>query len=460
MKPIRIILFSSIIAAAISAKAQSVSVATEAGGLSEALSGKTDVTSLTVSGKLNAADYKYINSDLTKLDMLNLSAVASDTLPAWSLFGLQAKQIVLPAQLKVIGKGALGAVAATEVELPQTLTQIGEAAFAGAKIERLAVPASVQVSEGAFKHCTQLRSVTWLPSVIPAEAFKGCSALAEMKFPKNITLIGSDAFESTALTEVNLSECTALTQIGEGAFAECSSLRGAALPEQIKDLAPYIFMGCTSLSDLSVSAALTAVGNYSLASVSALETVGLLDGKTPVGEIGDYALANASSVQSVKLPATLESIGTKAMSGMTSLTSIDASPLTFAPALGADVWNGLDQQKIRLTVDEYFAEDFRTADQWQLFDIATVTSAGSVTDDVVTGDNMVKAWIENNTIIIQAGLPIAEAALYDAEGRTFTRIAPLTTEATVSLASLERKVWILNVVLADRSSRSFKLAAK
>lgn len=124
-----------------------------------------------------------------------------------------------------------------------------------------------------------LSEVTGEEVSIPRSAFVGAEnttvQLKVIKLGSNVTEIGISAFANCAsLTEVDLSGCTNLTTIGNGAFGMCgitslklpengklssisasafygnASLQTVSIPATIKQLSPYIFSGCTSLTSI------------------------------------------------------------------------------------------------------------------------------------------------------------------------------------------------------------------
>ena len=85
-----------------------------------------------------------------------------------------------------------------------------------------------------------------LPNTLMAIAFNGCSSLAEIHLPDNLTSIGESAFyDCSSLTEIHLP--ANLTLIEDQAFAYCSSLTEIHLPASLTSIGGYAFDQCTSL---------------------------------------------------------------------------------------------------------------------------------------------------------------------------------------------------------------------
>lgn len=81
--------------------------------------------------------------------------------------------------------------------LPNTITSIGKDAFRGCRYANINIPESLTtLGEGAFVDCDHITSVT-LPeglTSIPALAFYSCSSLTELHLPSTLTSIGIRAF--------------------------------------------------------------------------------------------------------------------------------------------------------------------------------------------------------------------------------------------------------------------------
>ncbi len=114
-------------------------------------------------------------------------------------------KLVVDSSVSSIAKGAFGCQPymcghyreekLTEIVLPNTITTIGEHAFAGAKFSSINIPNSVtSIGSMAFSSCTNLMFVTIPNSVtsIGSMAFEWCEGLI-IKVP-NTVIIGNNAF--------------------------------------------------------------------------------------------------------------------------------------------------------------------------------------------------------------------------------------------------------------------------
>jgi hypothetical protein len=96
------------------------------------------------------------------------------------------------------------------VQIPSGCVRVGDSAFLGSGLKRVAIPDYCEVGKAAFEMCRSLTTVT---------IGIGC------------TMIGNDAFcRCSALTTATLPPT--LWWIGRGAFAGCPALATLAIPKK------------------------------------------------------------------------------------------------------------------------------------------------------------------------------------------------------------------------------------
>jgi hypothetical protein len=114
-----------------------------------------------------------------------------------------------------------------EIVLPDTITKIGDNAFANRDtLEKINLPTALtEIGNDAFSFCEALTNVV-LPAgltTIGDKAFNSCVNLTGIAFPEGLTTIGESAFGfCEALTEIRLP--ASITAIGERAFSGCKAV--------------------------------------------------------------------------------------------------------------------------------------------------------------------------------------------------------------------------------------------
>lgn len=211
--------------------------------------------------------------------------------------------------------------------LPRTLVSIGEYAFAGISLERVAFP-TIEGEE------SQLAS-------IGAYAFYEVRNIETLSFSNSLISIGEYAFaEMTGLSSIVLGE--ELASIGDGGFMNCSELLSIELPASLLKINDYTFYGCEKLRPTFAQAsgeageengtALSEIGQYAFygcIAITELTVPGL------VTTVGDYAFS-VDSAATVKMSLRLidfqervvEKIGKSAFENCTSLVSFSSSNLS------------------------------------------------------------------------------------------------------------------------------------
>ena len=195
----------------------------------------------------------------------------------------------------------------TNIEMPESLINIGKAAFSGTGLINVTMPNSVSsIRESAFGHCANL---------------------SEIVLPNSLINIGEYAFEyCTKLQSISIPNC--ITHIGEGVFYNCTSLSSVTIPKSVTSIKRSAFQDCKSLKKIYISSIETWCNitfnngpfeNYNLFLNGELITdLTIPDGVT---SIGNHSFSGCISLTNVKLPIGIKNIGYKAFYNCTSLTS-------------------------------------------------------------------------------------------------------------------------------------------
>ena len=187
---------------------------TEAGTLPNkiASSKKNLVTNLKIIGEINGTDLRFlremagrdVNRDFTsgKLSVLDLSEVkiVEGGGYYYSDYSNSSKNYYTTSN-DIIGVSAFeGCISLTSVNIPSSVTEIGEWAFQScSSLTNINIPSSVtRIGDGAFSGCSSLTSINIPSSVteIGDKAFSNCKGLKSIYvFSENVPTIGTGAFD-------------------------------------------------------------------------------------------------------------------------------------------------------------------------------------------------------------------------------------------------------------------------
>lgn len=447
-----------------------LTVDSKAGLLGSMISEPSTVSELVLTGTADASDLYFIDRSMPALRTLDMSGVViteyigsplggfsryeAGVIPAAVFAGSALENVVLPSGCTV-GDFAFAGSALAEIDVPRG-TSVGDGAFSQCSVlEKVTVAPEVKLGHSSFRACGKLVDVYGADNIIsiPAQAFEDCTALGEFDFSPSLRSIGAGAFASTSIATADLSECASLDSVGSWAFAGDTSLSSVTLPAAVK-LGEGVFFECTSLASVSFPEGMASLPAYTLKDASGLKT----DFVLPAGmvSVGDYAFMGASGITSVELPATLEKIGEGAMEDMTSLESVDATALYSVPELGDNVWAGVNQKNVILTVAPSTLTAFKSADQWQEFD---VQGESNLTGLDMKYSQTIRAAFDGYTLVVEStGEPIAAIALYDIAGTTLFNHSGLNVNVLgIDTSAYSAAVYIVDCTLSDGTRGTLKI---
>jgi len=240
----------------------------------------------------------------------------------------------------------------THLEIPASVTSIGNYAFAGCTgLSSIVIPESVtSIGSDAFDGC---RSLT---GVYVTDIAKWCAIEFGSSYANPLGCAGSLYLNGALVTHLEIP--ASVTSIGNYAFAGCTGLSSIVIPEGVTRIGKGAFHGCDSLTSITlpfVGAAKDGASNTHFGYIfgasdhydnddvvpSSLETV-VVTGGTSIGEdafyycdsltsitipegvtsIGEYAFSSCDSLTSIVIPASVTSIGEYAFYGCDSLASV------------------------------------------------------------------------------------------------------------------------------------------
>ena len=234
-----------------------------------------------------------------------------------SLEGKKASALVLPEKIDGV-----------------SITALGEGLFKGNQnLKSITFPKNssyVTIGKECFRDCTSLEEIKFINGISNIEegAFRGCTSITSVNLPTSVTKISKDTFrDCKKLKYANLQNAI-LTEIGEGAYANCEKLVGPIkIASTVKSIGAEAFMKCAEVSAFNVE-----------------------DG---VESIGDRAFFNCAKTSYIRIPDTVTSLGVSAFADCKSATSayigsgITSIPeQTFLRAIALDALTISEENKI------------------------------------------------------------------------------------------------------------------
>ena len=157
----------------------------------------------------------------------------------------------------------------TNLIIPNSVTSIGNAAFAGcSSLTSITIPNSVtSIGDGAFYLCYGLTSVTIPNSVtsIGGSAFEGCSGLTSITIPNSVT------------------------SIGDYAFCDCSGLTSITIPNSVTSIGNWAFSNCSGLTSVTIGSGVTSIGERAFEGVDIPTVISLIENPFAIrGKTSDF----------------------------------------------------------------------------------------------------------------------------------------------------------------------------
>jgi hypothetical protein len=205
----------------------------------------------------------------------------------------------------------------TKVTIPDSVTKLGNQVFYGC-----AALTSMMIPDGATS--------------IGARAFQDCAALMGVTIPDSVESIGEDAFNNTAWFNA---QPDGLVYAGKVAYkfkGEMSEPTALILSDDCKGISAKAFSGCTALTELTIPASVTNIGNEVFFGCTALKKLNILSAVT---RISSGPLQYCSALESITLPASVTYISSRAFEDCAALQDV--------------YYSGCEAQWIDVKIDEY-----------------------------------------------------------------------------------------------------------
>lgn len=155
-------------------------------------------------------------------------------------------------------------------------------------------------------------------------AFEGKTVVSKVTIPDTVTVIGANAFRSTYIREVNMSENIEI--IDDAAFFECKNLQSINL-YNVKEIGHSAFKNCKSIEKLTLPESLNKIGIQVFQGCSNLKELNFnckdLTGDLLIFEHSYKTFYNCSSLKTVKFGNNVKVIPSGCFMGCTSIETIE-----------------------------------------------------------------------------------------------------------------------------------------
>ncbi len=231
------------------------------------------------------------------------------------------KKLVVPATVNEIVEYAFANSLIREADVSMgTQKYLPQNAFDGSPLLTTVTlaPSITTLQVSAFANCKSLSSITIGAEKINLRnrAFYYCSSLESFPFEK-VAELGESVFAFAGIKSFSFND--GVTEVKEKQFENWNNLEKVTLPASIETIGTSAFDGCGALTtvELAGDSRLKTIGQRAFAGtkLSALD----LTECTQFTTIGANAFFNCTSLTSVKLPDSLEVIGTAAFAGCSAL---------------------------------------------------------------------------------------------------------------------------------------------
>ena len=233
-------------------------------------------------------------------------------------------------EITQIPTGIFGDTGLEEVEIPDTVTSIGERSFADcSNLEKVSLSKNLEsIGNRAFAGCTKIEKINLPKTLTEVDTygwnwwypFDGCSNLKEIEFAEGITQIPTAIFGNTGLENIKIPDT--VTSIGERSFADCTKLEKIIFSEKVETIDRRAFLGCTSLKSISLPDSIISMGTEIFSGCTSLASVKLPNKRV---NIMSSTFEGCTSLTEIALPDTVTTIQDHAFKNCTALKTINWS---------------------------------------------------------------------------------------------------------------------------------------
>ncbi len=219
-------------------------------------------------------------------------------------------------KLTTIGSQAFISTGIETITLPDSLLYIYEAAFSQTPLTSIVIPNSVvTMSDAVFNGCTSLKSIdlgTGVQSI--GASLIGESQVTSLTIPASVTLMNSAAFGYLEYLETVVINSST---IYAACFYGCTKLNSVTIGSNVKSIYSSAFGNCTALEEITIPSTVTSLASASFDSCSGLKVLNI-----DIATINSGIFYSLSSLTTINFGSNVKTISGGAFSDCRGITDI------------------------------------------------------------------------------------------------------------------------------------------
>ena len=251
--------------------------------------------------------------------------------------------VSIPNSVKEIGEAAFAGCEEIIINLPGKIKKIGKDSFSCCyNLESVYIPSTVvEIGEGAFSDCKSLSSIVVDKDNKLYDSRNNCNAIIKKDkgilisgcyntiIPNDISIIGNSAFRGcTSLLSISLPN--SIVKIEDGAFYGCNSLQSIYIPYSIAVIGESAFSDCCGVTSIKVdknNKRYDSRKDCNAIIESSCNTIilGCQNTVIPndIEKLEDFVFSGCMGLKTIIIPQGVQEIGNGAFYGCLNLESID-----------------------------------------------------------------------------------------------------------------------------------------
>ena len=336
---------------------------------------------------------------------------ASDNCAPWRTYANDIKKVVVQKGVTAIGSYAFASLErVTSVTIPEGVTSIGSSAFENCGLMAYGGLGAVTLPEGLTTIGSSAFSGSYMDSLTLPESLRTIggaafekSHLKTLTIPGGVTSIGNGAFSNSHLTSIQLPDGA---QLGAMLFYQCYELTDVTLPADLTVIGDSMFENCTKLTHVTIPSGVTRIEREAFTMCGALEEIRLPEG---VESIGGIAFSGCVAMTGAYLPRSLTTIESGAFSACRSLTDVyyGGTAAEWAAISVADRNDPLLNAALHCTGSALVASGkCGESASWKLDadGVLTITGAGPMADYGAYGPWYIAHLTDIKKVVVQEGV--------------------------------------------------------